>query len=122
MVHQYHLLPEEVREARSVQEKEFQPPRTPTEETLADIWAYVLGVERVGRQHNFFELGGDSLLATRVISRIRSRFQVDLPFHTLIEAPTVAGLAQHIDAFSVVIQDPQDQVLLDKAGYTDWEL
>ena len=66
------------------------------EETLAGIWAEVLGVERIGIHDNFFELGGHSLLATQVISQVRRVFQVDLPLRRLFESPTVAGLAEHV--------------------------
>jgi amino acid adenylation domain-containing protein len=76
----------------------FVASRSPTEELLAEIWSEVLGIERVGIYHNFFELGGHSLLATQVISRIREVFQVELPLRRLFEAPTIAGLAEDIDA------------------------
>jgi len=90
-----------------LQERAFVAPRTPTEEVLAGIWARALGLEQVGVYSNFFELGGDSLLATRIIPRVRSDFQVDLPFHTLIEVPTVAGMAEHIDAIRKIAQGLQ---------------
>ncbi|HEX6745681.1 MAG TPA: amino acid adenylation domain-containing protein [Longimicrobium sp.] len=77
---------------------EVTPPRTPTEEVLAGIYAEMLGVERVGRESNFFELGGHSLLATRVVSRLRDVFRIELPVRALFERPTVAGLAERIDA------------------------
>ncbi len=90
-------LPLPERAFRSL-ERDYQPPRDPTEELLANIWAQVLGVERVGINHNFFELGGHSLLATQIISRVRRALRVDVPLRALFESPTVAGLAQHLAA------------------------
>jgi hypothetical protein len=71
----------------------YVAPRNPTEATLARIWGQVLRLERVGVQDNFFEIGGHSLLATKVVSRVRSELQVELPLRSLFRAPTIEGLA-----------------------------
>ncbi|HEV2707207.1 MAG TPA: amino acid adenylation domain-containing protein, partial [Pyrinomonadaceae bacterium] len=76
----------------------FVAPRTPIEELLARIWSEVLKVERIGIEDDFFALGGHSLLATQLISRVRESFAVDLPLRALFECPTVAGLAQRVEA------------------------
>jgi amino acid adenylation domain-containing protein len=75
----------------------YAPPETVTEEMLAEIWAGLLGRERVGIFDNFFDLGGHSLLAPQVFSRIEEAFQVELPLRALFEAPTVAQLASLIE-------------------------
>ena len=79
-----------------VHRTEFIAPRTSMEDNIAEIWAEVLGLERVGIDDNFFELGGHSLLATQVVSRLRTYFNCDIPLRTLFEAPTVEGLAAMI--------------------------
>jgi len=76
----------------------FVAPRNAVEEVLAEIFAEVLGVERVGAGDNFFELGGHSLLATQVASRVRKAFQPDLPLRKIFEAPTVGALAEFLTA------------------------
>ncbi len=75
-----------------------RPPRNAVEEELCGIFADVLGVGQVGIDDNFFELGGQSLLAMRLIRRIRSELSVTLSVDTLFDAPTVASLAEEIGA------------------------
>ena len=79
-------------------DKAFVAPRGPTEELLADLWAELLGIDVVGVHDNFFDLGGHSLLATQLVSRVRETFQVEIPLRRLFEVPTVAGLAESIEA------------------------
>ncbi|HKQ60129.1 MAG TPA: amino acid adenylation domain-containing protein [Candidatus Polarisedimenticolaceae bacterium] len=73
-------------------------PRTPVEQLLAAIWERTLRVPRVGVHDNFFELGGHSLSATQIVSRARDACGVELPLRALFEAPTIAGLAQRVEA------------------------
>ena len=75
-----------------------EPPKTATEDLLAVIWADVLGVDRVGREQNFFEAGGHSLAAMRVVGRVRDACGVELPLGDVFESPTIAGLASRVDA------------------------
>jgi amino acid adenylation domain-containing protein len=74
----------------------FVPPGTAVEVSLANIWAEVLRIERIGIRDNFFEMGGHSLLATQVMSRVRERLGVNLRLRSLFESPTVAELAQEV--------------------------
>jgi amino acid adenylation domain-containing protein len=73
-------------------------PRTATERRLAGIWAEVLRLERVYVDDNFFDLGGHSLLATQLATRVREAFSITLPLQRIFEAPTVALLAEVVDA------------------------
>ncbi|HST61415.1 MAG TPA: amino acid adenylation domain-containing protein, partial [Longimicrobium sp.] len=75
----------------------YVAPRTPVEEVLSGIWAEVLRLERVGVEENFFEVGGHSLLGTRVLSRVRALFGVELPLRALFEGPTVAEMAVRVE-------------------------
>jgi acyl carrier protein len=67
------------------------------EELVAKIWAEVLKLDECGIHDNFFDLGGHSLNATQVMSRLREAVQADLPLRVLFEAPTVAELASKIE-------------------------
>jgi amino acid adenylation domain-containing protein len=79
-------------------ERAYVAPATATEEVLAGIWCAVLGLERVGAEDNFFALGGHSLIATRVSSRAREAFGVEVPLRLIFESQTVRALAARVDA------------------------
>ncbi|MFP3114379.1 amino acid adenylation domain-containing protein [Streptomyces sp. Iso 434] len=72
-------------------------PRTPTEQTLAELWAEVLGTERIGVEDGFFDLGGDSITALRLMSRISGVFGVDLPPRALFDGASVRALAEAVE-------------------------
>ncbi|HYS77481.1 MAG TPA: amino acid adenylation domain-containing protein, partial [Candidatus Dormibacteraeota bacterium] len=76
----------------------FVAPRTQDERRVASLWAGTLGLDRVGVLDGFFDLGGHSMVATQVISRVRDLFGVEVPLRALFEAPTVEGLAARIAA------------------------
>ena len=75
-----------------------EAPRGPVEEVLEAIWADVFDRERVGIHERFDALGGHSLLAIQVIARVRDAFQVEVPLRAIFEAPTIAELAERIEA------------------------
>ncbi len=79
--------------------REYVAPRTVDEETLAGIWADLLGIERVGADENFFELGGDSILSLQVVSRARQK-NILLTPRQLFQYQTVAELAAHASSSS----------------------
>jgi acyl carrier protein len=73
------------------------PPEGETEQRIAGIWRELFGAGRVGRHDNFFERGGNSLLAIQLVSRVRKVFGVEMPLSRLFEAPTVAGLGSIVE-------------------------
>ena len=106
-------LPEGNRPAR---ERAFVAPRTPTEEALAKIFGQMLGLPMVGVQDDFFDLGGHSLRATQVVSRLRAAFGVDVKLRSLFEQPTVEGLATLIEQMLI---DELETLPEDLAGVDD---
>jgi amino acid adenylation domain-containing protein len=84
-------------EATMQPEHAYIAPRTATEKTLAELWTTVLKLHRVGVTDNFFYIGGHSLLAIQLISRIRAELGIELPLRDLFEYPTVAEVAEHVD-------------------------
>jgi amino acid adenylation domain-containing protein len=86
--------------------RRYEAPEGETEQALAEIWADVLRVDRVGRTDNFFELGGHSLLAVQVISRVRQVLEVELALRSVFESPTLSQLSQQVLLAQLAQFDP----------------
>jgi acyl carrier protein len=71
-------------------------PQTTLQEVLATVWAGSLGIEKVGIEEDFFELGGASVVATQIVSRLRQMFHMDLPAILLFDTPTIEKLARYM--------------------------
>src|SRR5262249_25126827 len=74
------------------------PPRGAAEELVAEVWREVLGIDAVGRDDDFFDLGGDSLRAGAVLGRVRTRAGVELPLRSVFDNPRLADLAENLAA------------------------
>ena len=77
-------------------EQLYIAPRSHLEQKLAAIWTEVLGLERIGINDNFFDLGGHSLLITQLLAKVRNTFDLELPLKDLFNAPTIADLAKKL--------------------------
>jgi acyl carrier protein len=71
-------------------------PKTTLQEVLSKVWADSLGIEKVAIEEDFFELGGASVVATQIVSRLREMFQMDLPAILLFDTPTIEKLARYM--------------------------
>lgn len=103
-------------ETAVISTEEFVPPRNETEAQLAQIWCDILQIEQVGIHNNFFEMGGHSLLAIQIISRIRDAYDIDISPRHIFDAPTIADLALYIleqEAQDLEIDDEDLADLLD---------
>jgi acyl carrier protein len=87
-------------------EDRYVAPRNHLEQTLADIFAQVLGTERVGINDNFFESGGHSLSATRLVFAVGQAFDIDLPLQTLFMNADVERLARKVE--EMLIQEVEE--------------
>lgn len=81
----------------------YVAPDTEFEKMLASIWSEVLQIEKIGVHDNFLELGGNSLAAIRITSRVNNTFDLDLPLNTVFENPNIFQLAQHIEKSMLIM-------------------
>jgi surfactin family lipopeptide synthetase A len=101
----------------------FVKPVTPVEKRLATIWGEVLGVDEVGLYDNFFDLGGHSLAATRVVSHVIKMFQLEIPLQSLFQSPTVAEMASVITHYQGkrLQEEDLDRILTELESLSDEE-
>jgi amino acid adenylation domain-containing protein len=97
--------------SRQQLEQEYVAPRNEAERAIAGVFAEVLGVEKVGVDDNFFLLGGHSLSATQVITRLRDTLHADVPLRRMFEKPTVAGMALAVEEFKNQPEEDRIEVL-----------
>ncbi|HWM94191.1 MAG TPA: amino acid adenylation domain-containing protein [Thermoanaerobaculia bacterium] len=107
-------------EAPRSEEETFVAPRTPVEERLAAIWSEVLGLELVGVRDDFFLLGGHSLSAARILSRVRDILGVKLSLVIVFETPTIEGMAAAVSA--AVPAEFEDPILVRTVELSDGDL
>ncbi|HZQ48504.1 MAG TPA: phosphopantetheine-binding protein, partial [Verrucomicrobiae bacterium] len=79
------------------QPAQFAPPQTPAEIAVAKIWCEILGVQQVGLHDNFFDLGGHSLMATQLISRLETFHGVQPRLRDIFDSPTVAAMSEWLE-------------------------
>ena len=94
----------------------YRAPATAVEEILAGIYAQVLGLERVGVDDSFFDLGGDSLSAMRVIAAINTGLDAELAVRTLFHAPSVRSLSQQLGGHASAVEVVPVEVLKEGTG------
>lgn len=92
---------------RSQLKAAYMAPQTDMEQLIASVWQEILQIERVGSQDNFFALGGDSLQATQVLSRLREKSSINLSIQSLLETTTLATLAESIEQLQQITQKLQ---------------
>jgi len=91
-------------------EQGFAAPRTALEQVLAEIFSAVLGIDRIGLLANFFEMGGHSLMATQVASRVRESLGIDLPLRRIFEKPAIGALA------NAILNDAPDRMRVERVA------
>jgi len=116
-------LPTPPDKSRPVLDTPFVIPRTLTEIQVAQIWAHILSLDQVGIHDNFFDLGGHSLAATRVVSQVIKKFQLEIPLQSLFQSPTIAEMAEVITQSQAKKLDEADlnHILAELESLTDEE-
>jgi len=92
-------------------ETDYAIPQTNTEQSIAKIWQQLLKIDNIGINDNFFDLGGNSLLAVRMLTKLNDIFQLDLAANSILNAPTIANLVKLIEG-NVTTELPPNLVVL----------
>ncbi|HKV38268.1 MAG TPA: phosphopantetheine-binding protein, partial [Blastocatellia bacterium] len=102
----------------------YVAPEGEIEQAVALIWRDVFGIEQIGANDDFFNMGGNSLVAIQVISRLRKELELDLPMSALFENPTISSLSAALAALRVSDDDMSDmeQLLAEVEGLTPEEV
>ena len=86
---------------KDIDKAKYQPPQTETAKQIAKIWQDVLNIKKIGLRDNFFDLGGHSLKAIRVLSQINHTFKIDLPLKILFQCPELGELTNKVEEMFV---------------------
>lgn len=86
----------------------YRAPQTPMEQRLADLWQGILAVERVGRDDDFFDLGGNSIAATQIVATLRGEQGVTIPIVDFLDHPTLAAFAAHVTQARLLALSPEE--------------
>lgn len=105
--------------SRAELQTEYIAPRTETEEKLAAMVKEILQVERIGVKDSFFDLGGHSMMAMQLVSKVRNEYDVELSLRTLFEQPTVEGIAAAIEQEAHKDDAEVDDLLAEMQGLSD---
>lgn len=95
---------------RPALQNSYVAPRDEVEQTVADIWQKLLGIDEVGVYDSLFDLGGDSLLAIQIISRLREAFHLEISLRSVFDAPTVAAISDNIRSGSKEAEQDAEEI------------
>ncbi|GAB6043139.1 thioester reductase domain-containing protein [Endothiovibrio diazotrophicus] len=109
-------------QAEAEQDEDFDPPRTPTELRIAEIWRDLLHLDRIGVRDNFFDRGGDSLSAVQMAAKVREAFGVKLDLQRLFKQPSITGVVRMLEGHAEVAPSGGVQNLTDAELIAEAEL
>ena len=102
--------------------KQYVAPRTSTEKSLTEIWSQLLNIEKVGINNSFIELGGHSLIATQLITRVNMKFNIKLPLKILFEVDSIEKMSEKVDIAQWISNQKNNIAIEGDMDYEDIEL